>query len=183
MMSPLSHRMLNLALLGVVSCTTAAIGAHKILQPVQAIPLPTVKGGFDYMAVDLAGHRLFVNAEDNDTMEVIDLKQGALVHTIDGMKEPKRIAFRPELRKLYIANGNGNVRVLGSTSYEPRETIEFKQKANNLRYDAHTAERFVGVGDTFGAIAIVDTKTDKPLAQIPLANFPKQFELDGELVT
>lgn len=145
-------------------------------------PLPAVKGGFDLMAADVAGQRLFVNAEDNGTTEVIDLKAGKLAHTISGMKEPKWVVFRPELKKLYIANGDGNLRVFDSDTYEPRGVIPFKEKTNNLRYDPKPAELFVGVGKTFGAIAIVDAKTDKTLAEIPLANFPKQFELDGDLI-
>lgn len=44
------------------------------------------------------------------------------------------------------------------------------------------AQLFVGVGKTFGAIAIVDAKTDKVLGQIPLANFPKQFEVEGDSI-
>jgi WD40 repeat protein len=159
----------------------AALSAEP-LHLVQTVPLPAVKGGFDLMAADVAGQRLFLNAEDNGTTEIIDLKTGRLVHTIGGMFEPKWVVFRPELKKLYIANGDGKVRVFDSDSYVPRGLIEFKEKANNLRYDAATAQLFVGVGKTFGAIAVVDATTDKAHAEIPLANFPKQFEVDGDSI-
>ena len=162
-------------------CAVAAPAAEP-LRLVQTVPLPAVKGGFDLMAVDVAGHRLFVNAEDNGTTEVIDLQAGKRAHTIGGMHEPKWVVFRPELKKLFIANGDGKVRVFDPATYEPRGVIEFKEKANNLRYDADAAQLFVGVGKTFGAIAIVDGKTDKTLAEIPLANFPKQFEVEGDSI-
>ncbi|MEO6788630.1 MAG: hypothetical protein ABI318_21120, partial [Chthoniobacteraceae bacterium] len=160
----------------IIASLVLAVSAHAgdLLRLVQTVPLPHVKGGFDLMAADIAGQRLFVNAEDNGTTEVIDLKTGKLAHAIAGMHEPKWVVFRPELKKLYVANGDGAVRVLDSATYEPRGVIEFREKANNLRYDAEAAQLFVGVGKTFGAIAVVDAKTDKPLAQIPLANFPKQ---------
>jgi len=64
-------------------------GTSALPQLVQTIPLPHVKGGFDLMAVDLTGRRLFVNAEDNNTTEVIDLAVGRLARTIPGMHEPK----------------------------------------------------------------------------------------------
>ena len=159
----------------------AALAAEP-LQLVQTTPLPAIKGGFDLMTADVSGQRLFVNAEVNGTTEVIDLKTGKHAHTIKDMHEPKWVVFRPELKKLYIANGDGKVQVLNSDSYAPRGVIEFKEKANNLRYDAATAQLFVGVGKTFGAIAIVDAKTDKVLAEIPLANFPKQFEVEGDSI-
>lgn len=172
---------LTLPVITVIFCAATASAAEP-LRLEKAFALPAVKGGFDLMAADVAGQRLFVNAEDNGTTEVIDLKTGKLAHTITGMKEPKWVVFRPELKKLYIANGDGNLRMLDSDTFEPRGVIPFKEKTNNLRYDAKSAELFVGIGKTFGAIAIVDAKTDKDLAEIPLDNFPKQFELDGDLI-
>lgn len=149
---------------------------------VQTISLPHVKGGFDLMAVDLGGKRLFLNAEDNNSTEVIDLAAGKLAHTITDVTEPKWAVYRPELHRLYVANGNGNVRVFDSDSLALQRTIEFREKANNLRFDAKTRELFVGVGKTFGAIGVVDTRTDKITAEIPLANFPKQFEVEGDRI-
>jgi cobalt-zinc-cadmium efflux system outer membrane protein len=148
----------------------------------QSIALPDVKGGFDLMAVDLTGRRLFLNAEDNNTTEVIDLAARKLAQTITGMQEPKWVVYRPELHKLYVANGNGVVRVLDSRTFKPLRSIEFKEKANNLRFDAKTGELFVGVGKTFGAIGVVDTRTDKVKREIPLANFPKQFEVEDDFI-
>ncbi len=156
--------------------------ASSLLRLTQTIALPHVKGGFDLMAIDLAGKRLFLNAEDNNTTEVIDLAAGKLAHTITDVTEPKWVVYRPELHRLYIANGNGNVRVLNSDSFATQRTIEFKEKANNLRFDAKTGELFIGVGKKFGAIGVVDTRTDAITAEIPLANFPKQFEVEGNLI-
>lgn len=174
------------AALSAVSETSPRAEAGKpsagLPQLAQTIPLSHVKGGFDLMAIDLAGRRLFLNAEDNNTTEVIDLAAGKLAHSITDVTEPKWVVYRPELHRLYIANGNGNVRVFDSDSFALQRTIEFKEKANNLRFDAKMRELFVGVGKTFGAIGVVDSRTDKITAEIPLANFPKQFEVEGNLI-
>jgi|GEM_PF-78072 len=146
------------------------------------IGLPAVKGGFDLMAIDTAGRRLFLDAEDNGSTEVVDLAAGRRVYTIGGMTEPKWVVYRPELHRLYVANGDGLVRVFDSETYAPLRTIAFREKANNLRFDEATRELFVGVGKTFGAIGIIDTRTDAITAQIALANFPKQFEIDGDRI-
>lgn len=156
--------------------------ASALPKLVQTILLPRVKGGFDLMAIDLSGKRLFLDAEDNNTTEVIDLSAGRLAHTITNMNEPKWVVYRPELHRLYVANGDGAVRVLDSDSFKPLHTIRFREKANNLHFDPKTRELFVGVGKTFGAIGIVDTRTDRITAEIPLASYPKQFELDGNRI-
>lgn len=160
-----------------------AIAASQPLTPLKSIPLPSVKGGFDLMAADVAGQRLFVDAEDNNTTEVLDLSQNRLVHEITGMHTPKWVVYRPELNRLYIANGNGVVQVLNATTFRLLHSVTFREKANNLHFDPTTGELFVGVGEKFGAIGVIDTKTDDRIAElIPLANSPNQFELDGDLI-
>lgn len=144
-----------------------------------SIELPSVKGGFDLMAADVAGRRLFVAAEDNNTVEVLDLAARKPVRSVGGVHEPKWVVFRPETRKLYVAGGgDGAVSVFDSESFRLLKTINFKEKANNLRYDAEAGLLYVGVGKTFGAIGIIDAKTDSAVGEIPLANFPKQFDLE-----
>ncbi len=64
-------------------------GGAPALKVAEAVPLPHVKGGFDLMAADVAGKRLFVAAEDNNTIEVIDLAGGKHLRSVGGFKEPK----------------------------------------------------------------------------------------------
>lgn len=56
------------------------------------------------------------------------------------MHEPKWAVIRPEMKKLYIANGDGQLRVFDSDTYQPRNIVHFKEKTNNLRYDETSAE-------------------------------------------
>jgi len=74
------------------------------------------------------------------------------------------------------------VRVLDARSSTPLHSIEFREKANNLRFDPKKRELFVGVGKTFGAIGVVDTRTDSITAEISLASFPRQFEVEGNFI-
>jgi len=152
------------------------------LRQVQAIPLPGVKGGFDMMTADPSGQRFFLDAEDNNSTEVIDLASGVRATEINGMYQPKWVVYRPELNRLYVANGDGNIRVLDATTYKFLHAIHFREKANNLHYDPSTGELFVGVGNTFGTIGIVDTKTDRITGEIKLPGSPNQFELAGNFI-
>lgn len=175
-----------LNLLGLISLGTLGVCAaestdHR-LETVGAIPLPGVAGGFDLMAVDVPGSRFFLNAEENGSFEIIDLKHSSRIKSIGGMEEPKWVVYRPESKRLYISNGDGKVRVLDSDTYEQVRTFEFREKANNLRFDASTGELFVGVGKSHGAIGVIDTRRDQVTAEIPLADYPKQFEVEGDRI-
>ena len=153
---------------------------NKTLRLKAAIKLADVKGGFDLMAIDTTGQRLFLAAEDNHTVEVIDLKNSKLLVSLSGFNEPKWIVYRRESNRLYVATGgDGKVTELDAITYKPVKSFSFKEKCNNLRFDTTTQQLYVGVGNTFGSIGIIDEKTDKILPEIPLSDFPKQFELDG----
>ena len=152
------------------------------LEPAGAIALPGVKGGFDLMAVDVAGQRFFLAAEENGSLEILDLKANQRIKSIGGMDEPKWVVYRPESHLLFVSNGDGKVRTFDSLTYEPGRIFQFHEKANNLRFDGTTGELFVGIGKKFGAISIIDTRTNTVGAEILLADFPKQFELDGDRI-
>jgi DNA-binding beta-propeller fold protein YncE len=159
----------------------SSVVANKVLSLTATINLQNVKGGFDLMAIDSAGQRLFLAAEDNHTVEVIDIKNNQVITSLPDFNEPKWIVYRPESDRLYIATGgDGKVAVLNGTTYMPIKSFSFKEKCNNLRFDSALQQLCVGVGKTFGSIGIIDVKHDKIISEIPLADFPKQFELDGD---
>lgn len=155
----------------------------KTLELKTTIALPNVKGGFDLMAVDLQGQRLFVSAQDNHTLEVIDLKNNSHIKSIPNFNEPKWVVYLPKTNRIYVATGkDGKVTVLDGDIYNVINTFTFKEKCNNLRFDEASDQLFVGVGDTFGSIGIIDVAKNKIIDEIPLSDYPKQFEIDGNLI-
>ena len=135
------------------------------------------------MTIDTTGQRLFLAAEDNHTVEVIDLKNNKPLVSLPDFNEPKWIVYRPELNRLYVSTGgDGKVAVLDATTYKPIKSFSFKEKCNNLRFDTAFQQLYVGIGKTFGSIGIIDVKLDKIINEIPVADFPKQFELDGNSI-
>jgi len=171
-----------LAAAGLSSNTYAAEAEKPALRLVHTVPLPHVKGGFDLMAADAAGQRLFLAAEDNSTLEVIDLAAGQHIRSVTGLNEPKWVVYRPESQRLYVSNSDGSVRVLDANTFALIKQFNFPEKSNNLRYDDTTKELFIGVGKQFGEIAILDTVHDAFTGKIALTNYPKQFELDGKRI-
>ncbi|MBS1624698.1 MAG: hypothetical protein JST83_11800 [Bacteroidetes bacterium] len=147
------------------------------------IKLSNVKGGFDLMAVDIKKQRLFVSAEDNHTVEVVDLAHSKTMRSIPDIDEPKWVVYMPEVKSIFISTGgDGRVTELNDSSFAIKHIFEFKEKCNNLRYDTTTHLLFVGIGKTFGSIGAIDVAQSKILYEIPLAHYPKQFEVTDSLI-
>ncbi len=153
------------------------------LQLQKTIQLPNVKGGFDLMAVDVKGQRLFVSAEDNHTVEVINLHTGKPLKSLPGFNEPKWIVYLPEGNRIFVSTGgDGKVTELNGNTYKVAHTFSFKEACNNLRFDSSTSQLLVGVGKTFGSLGRIDLIQNKILGEISLTGYLKQFEIDGDSV-
>src|SRR5207253_2593451 len=76
------------------------------LKLVKTIPLPGVQGRFDHFAADVKGHRLFVAALGNNTLEVIDTEAGTRAGTVTGLKKPTGVAFVPDSGQVAVAGGD-----------------------------------------------------------------------------
>lgn len=87
------------------------------------------------------------------------------------------------MNRLYVSTaGDGKVTALDATTYKAVTSFSFKEKCNNLRFDTATQQLYVGVGNSFGAIGIINCRNDKITGEIPLPGFPKQFELDSNRI-
>jgi DNA-binding beta-propeller fold protein YncE len=144
-----------------------------------AIPLEGVKGRFDHFASGKG--KVFVSGLGNNTVEVIDLFGGALVHTITGVPGPQGLAFSPEANKLFVASEKGKLYIYDGDSFKLITTLNFDGGADNLRYDAATKRVYVGCGDDEknSAIAAVDAITNKRLDEVyKLGAEPESFQLE-----
>jgi len=148
-----------------------------MLQPVQTIPLPDVEGRMDHLAVDLQGHRLFVAALGNNTLEVLDLTAGTRLHTITGLHEPQGVVFLPESNTLVVTNGHtGTCELFDGTTFQHRSTITLASDADNIRYDVATHTLYVGYGA--GALGLIDATRAQHRGDIPLQGHPEAFQLE-----
>jgi DNA-binding beta-propeller fold protein YncE len=93
----------------------------------------------------------------NNTVEVIDLKEGKRVSTITGLKEPQGVLYLPAVNRVYVANGeDGSVRVFDGTSLKELHRLDYGDDADNLRYDSASQHIYVGFGS--GALGEFDTE-------------------------
>ncbi len=96
------------------------------LKLVETIPLPGLKDGdFDHFAPDIDGHRLFLTAEENGKVQVLDTNTNKLIHTIEDLKAPHAILYRMDLKKVFIVDGDASaVKIYDSDSYQMTGEIE-----------------------------------------------------------
>lgn len=143
------------------------------------VPLEGVKGRFDHFASGKG--KVFVSGLGNNSVEIIDLFQGARVHEITGVPNPQGVAFSPEANKLFVASEKGKVYIYDGDSYKLITTLDFEGGADNMRYDAATKRIYVGCGDDEknAAIAAVDAMTNKRLDEVyKLGGEPESFQLE-----
>src|ERR1700688_4513039 len=106
------------------------------LQLEEEIPVPGVAGRLDHFTTDAKRKRLFVSALGNNTVEVIDVFAGRVIHSIKGLAQPQGPLYVPGVDKLYVANAeDGKVRVYEGAAYSLRKTIDFGKDPDNMRYD------------------------------------------------
>ena len=148
-----------------------------MLRLVGSIPLPQVRGRIDHMAVDVKGHRLFVAALGNNTLEVVDLKKGERAASVGGFDEPQGLVYISEANRVVVANGgDGVVTFLDGESLKPLKTIRTGGDADNVRYDAARGRVYVGYGD--GALEVISVEGEH-VGDVPLGGHPESFQLDG----
>ncbi len=163
--------LLSLALLGNILSVHA-----QEPHPIQTIPLNGIEGRIDHMSMDVAGQRLFVAALGNNTVEVVDLKQGKVVRSLKGFSEPQGVGFSPDFNLLAVANGgDGRCFFFDGTTLAPVGSIQLGDDADNVRYNAKSRKFVVGYGS--GAIAVIDPQSKRLISTIPLSAHPESFQI------
>lgn len=151
------------------------------LQLEEEIPVPNVAGRLDHFTADAKRKRLFVSALGNNTLEVIDVFSGKVIHSIQGLSEPQGPLYVPDVDKLYVANaGDGKVNVYDGATYTLRKSIEIGEDPDNMRYEASSKKVFVGFGEEDGGIATIDPATDERVGEIfKTGGHPESFQLEA----
>src|SRR6202521_1728389 len=146
-------------------------GQDKLpLKLVQKIPMPNVKGRLDHFGVDLKGQRLFVAAlgDNQNTVEVIDLKAGKWISSIPGQSKPQGTFYSVDFNTLFVTNGaDGTCKIFRGDTFKLIDSLPLGPDANQVGYDPDTKYLYAGLGDrNAGALAIIDTSTNKHIGDI-----------------
>jgi len=170
-------RILMGSLVVALGCAAAASAAQSATLELEAtIPLGSVRGRIDHLAVDLNHQRLFVAELGNDSVGVVDLKTLKVIRNLTGFKEPQGVAYVPSTDTLYVANAdNGSVHLFQGADLTPAGRIALGDDADNVRVDDTGHRVFVGYGS--GALAAIDTIRQTRLPDVPLKAHPESFQM------
>jgi YVTN family beta-propeller protein len=155
----------------VFSAVVASAQSKPPLRLVQTISLPDLKeGDFDHFAIDLAGNRLFLTAEANNAVVVLDTRANKVIHTIPDLDEPHSMLFLPTAKQLWVIAG-GTAKIFNSDTYALTETVKLTEGADSSAYDPAKHLLYVAAGGedakmAYSLINIVDTNTRKKVGDI-----------------
>jgi len=179
----------SLILITVLLSGPSVAQESNVLRLESRIPLPNVKGRIDHFSVDVRGQRLFVAAVENQTLEVIDVKAGQVVHTVKDLAEPQGVYYDASTNHLFVACGrDGVTNILDGTTFQTLATVKFPDDADNIRYDPRNKGVIVGYAgakqlrkreEGTGGLGFIDEK-GKKTADIVVDAHPESFQLERD---
>jgi DNA-binding beta-propeller fold protein YncE len=141
------------------------------------IPLGAVAGRIDHFALDPNRQLLFVAELGNDSVGIVDLKEGKVVRRLSGLREPQGVAYHAPTATLYVANArDGSVRLYQGPDFSPAGAIALGDDADNIRFDPRRNRIVIGYGK--GALAVIDPASRKKVGDIALKGHPESFQFD-----
>jgi DNA-binding beta-propeller fold protein YncE len=131
-----------------------------------------VKGEFDHFAIDLAGHRLFLAAEDQKTVEVFDLSSSKHVSSIRLFERPHGLVFVPGSSRLMVADGgDGTCKFIDLDAPKVSTTVKTALRADSVVYDRETETVFVANGGQvakmdYSLVTAINAREERPIGEL-----------------
>jgi DNA-binding beta-propeller fold protein YncE len=133
-------------------------------------------GGWDYLAMEPSGHRLFVTHMNQ--VVVLDLRTNKVVGSIASAKA-HGVAFAPELNRGFISNGASNsVAIFNLRSLKIIQTVQVGQGPDAICYEPVT-KRVLAFNGHVRSVSFIDAATGKVLGETPLPGDPEFAQADG----
>ena len=136
------------------------------------------EGGWDYLAVDPASHRLFLT--HGPRVEVIDTATGKPVGSITGLQGTHGVAFDDADKYGYISDGRANaIVVFDRHSLKTVQTIPAGTNPDGIVYEPVTKTVWAFNGRSKNA-TVIDTNTQTVVTTVPLPGKPEFPVADGK---
>ncbi|HKE21707.1 MAG TPA: YncE family protein [Bryobacteraceae bacterium] len=139
-----------------VMLLAGSFGAHTTLHAAvstsplrleKVISIDNVKGEFDHLAIDLAAKRLYIAAEDQQTVEVLDVGVGKHLDSIRLFARPHGLVFLPQTSQLFVADGNdASGKFVDLDGPKVVTAVKTALRADSVAFDPATQTIFVANG-------------------------------------
>jgi YVTN family beta-propeller protein len=163
-----------------ILCLTTATGLQGQEGPYHAGPVIQIggEGGWDYLSVDSAAHRLYVSHATH--VVVIDTQTNKVVGDIPDTPGVHGFAAVPELGKGFSSNGRENkVSVVDLKTLKLIQKIDTGENPDWIVYEPSKKEVYTMNGRGKSA-SVIDTATMKVVATIPLEGKPETAMVDAK---
>ncbi len=160
-----------------LACAAVAPGARA--QGYHVVDHWTVggEGGWDYVEVDPAAHRLYI--AHNVTVDVVDTKTGKKVGAIEGLSGTHGVALDSEGKYGYISDGKANaVVIFDRGSLTKVASVPVGTNPDGIVYEPVTKTVWAFNGRS-GDVSVVDTASRAVVATIKLPGKPEFPVADG----
>jgi DNA-binding beta-propeller fold protein YncE len=165
-------RIISLLLLAIVLDTTAPAATWVRTKD---IPLGG-EGGWDYLAVQPGGGRLFVTHANQ--VLILDLRTQGQIGSIDAAGA-HGVAFAPDLNRGFISNGTGGtVTFFDLKTLKPIRSTSVGQNPDAICYEPTTKRVFAFNGPS-GTVSALDAVTGEVIRELPLPGRPEFAGVDG----
>ena len=161
---------MKLAILFAFLCCAAIPARAEALRLAGRTELPGYTGDFDHFAYDLASRTLWLAAEDHGTLDVFDLRTGALRKSWRGVVDtPHAIFYLAQKKRLIVTDSDSDTQVIEGKA---RRTLRLAAPtADAMVYDASSGRLYIvnggrnaKLGKTY--LSAVDATTLKRLGDL-----------------
>jgi YVTN family beta-propeller protein len=153
-----------------VLVAVATSAAPKEYRKITEIPVGG-EGGWDYLAVDEAGRRLYVS--HGNVAVVIDLDSNKVVGEIADTPGIHGVAVAPKLGRVFTSNGRENkVSVVDAKTLKTLSKVETGENPDAILFEPSKFEVYAFNGRGKSA-TVIDGKSGKVVATIPLSGKPE----------
>jgi len=149
------------------------IPADAGLRLVARIPMPQMSGTWDHLTADPRTARLFLSAQEDHAVDVVDLTTNRPIHRIAGFfNRPQGEYYVAGLDKLVVTNGkDGTCKLLRGDTYELLGSIQLSLGADMIDYDPATKLLYVESGGKDsnrgpGKLTLIDAIAGTPVGEI-----------------
>jgi DNA-binding beta-propeller fold protein YncE len=160
----------NLALMGLLSATTAVAGSNPGYHVIKTYKLGG-DGGWDYLTLDNSAHRLYISRATR--VMVIDAESGKQVGEIADTPGVHGIALVPALNKGFTSNGReGTVSIFDMKTLKTLSKVKVGENPDAILYDPASKRIFTFNGRSHDA-SVLDADQGKVIGTIKLDGKPE----------
>src|SRR6266550_629311 len=122
-----------------------ARAATEALRLAGRTEMPGYTGDFDHFEYDLPSRRLWLAAEDHGTLDVFDLKTGALRKSLRGVVDtPHGVFYLPQKKRLIVTDSGGKAMATRIIDGTGEQTFRLAAPAADaMAYDASTGRLYI----------------------------------------